>query len=148
MSKNCKHPIKLLTLMAEERYGWPDGYGGEGPNWFKYFLVCDKCKKQVQIPTNQNDYCVLENDHYFLLTGRHLKYSELKKIFKQNKNLSKHIQIDCVTKDNILRDLGYRTSALERKIKAKKRLIEKHKKELREMVIEYNGGESVSVHYY
>ena len=136
--KQCKHPIKSLKI-SSRYHSSPDGYGGDN-EWNWYVFECTNCQQEVKVK-DESTCWHLGGEEYKEVTGRVLDYSEIKKLFLKNKDIYNHADIPQYTKNELLTELGFRTPELGKKIKAKQKLIKKHKEELRQMGLTYYGGE-------
>jgi len=134
----CKHPIKSLHVTSHHD-STPDGYGGDN-EWTWHELTCKKCKASNKVSDNDRFDKMRESD-YTDFTKRELTLKEAQRLFIENNTLYNQITKESSLNDQVLRTRGKRSDQLFKKMKAKKKLIEKHTKELDSMLRDYHGRE-------
>jgi len=131
---NCQHPPEAITQNHEV---WTDHHPYGEDDYKRWHLVCELCEKKVELYSQYRDYHNgIRTADYYALTGRKLDLKEAKRLFKKNNWLFHEIK----DFDETIKGLVMANPSLERKIEAKRKLIEKHKKELNKLITTYNGG--------
>lgn len=136
--RKCRHPIKKLGIVRKETSD-TDGYGGEIA-WEWQELECFTCGKSTRVKEEHTVFR-LDNERYAEVTGRRLNFTEIKKIFQQNRDLFHNLTIDSNLKEAVLEFFKHRTPELASKIRRKEKLIAKHVAELNNMKDQYQGYE-------
>lgn len=129
---SCRHAFKNHYVKWGQ---WTDHHPYGEDTYDEYHLACKKCKHEKHI-TDSGRILVREYEEF---CGRSMSFENLQKLFRENNEIF-HCLCDM---DSELRRAIMSNPPLERKIQRKRTLIQKHQKELEQLVTEYETGGAI-----